>query len=919
MASERLQKVIEVVEGLAAELNPQQHPKVGPSTHLEWDLGLGSIERHELLLRLERALGEKLSSKGVFQASTVADLLNVTPGVGESRERAFVKLQPAAVSPHPQDAEDLIEALLYQAEHQPHRTTLFFLEEGEVICEWSYPDLLAACQKVAGGLDALGIEPGERVGIMLPSGPDYLAAFYGALWVGAIPTPLYPPFRLDQLEDYVTRQSAILKVAGVRTLVSFDRAKPIVPLLKMHCPGLERVVTVPELDGAAPPRRPHPHALIQFTSGSTGLPKGVVLSHANLLHNIRGYGHAMNLGPDDVTISWLPLYHDMGLIGTMLGSVYHGQPLALMGPQDFLARPSRWLWAVHRFRGTISPAPNFAYEICASKISDQELEGLDLSSWRIALNGAEAVRPETLARFTERYAPHGFDEGAHFPAYGLAEASLAVTFPPPGRGPLLETLSRERLEADGVVVTCGPDERPLTLVACGRPLPEMEVRVVSPQGVVLEEKLRGLVEFRGPSSLVGYFENEEATEAVKDSDGWVKTGDLGFLSEGELYLTGRVKDVIIKAGRNIQAEDVEDMVASVEGVRRGCVAAFACESTEDGTERLVVVAESRFKDADKRDALRQAVEREVSKRLGLPPDSVEIVSPHTVPKTPSGKIRRSECRKRWEAGTLIPSGGKFQQIRSLLKSGFQSYSERLKRVPRKLVREGWCHGWLAATLAAPQLIALLSVPAARRSSRIFANFYLKATGVRLDVRGVTHYPEPCILVCNHCSTLDALVLCALWKTPLTFLVAPWVAEHPGLKVLIERLGHIPVHRGDPEVAARQERELLARLERGETLAIFPEGGVEVTPGLRPFALGAFQLASKADRPVIPIALQGTRKAQPYPRTIPHPVPLKAVVGPPMRAERDDWQGNLELCARARQWIAEHCGDPISHRRLRRND
>ena len=916
---ERKQKVLAVVQQLAGELNPQQPPEVGPGTHLEWDLGLGSIERHELLPRLERELGENLSSQGVFQASTVSDLVAVTPGAQESRERTVLELADGEIPPHPAHATDLIEALLYQADHQPTRKTLHFLEEGELICQWAYPELLEACKKVAGGLNELGVRPGDRIGIMLPSGPDYLAAFYGTMWIGAIPTPLYPPFRLDQLEDYVTRQAAILKVAGVEHLISFERAKPVMPLFKLHCPQLKKIVTVPELDAQEPPHRPHQHALIQFTSGSTGLPKGVVLSHANLIHNIRGYGHAMALRPDDVTISWLPLYHDMGLIGTMLGSIYHGQPLALMGPQDFLARPARWLWAVHRFRGTISPAPNFAYEICARKIPDEELEGLDLSSWRIALNGAEAVRPETLERFTERFRPYGFDESAHFPAYGLAEASLAVTFSPPGRGPLVETLSRERLEEEGVAASCGPDETPMTLVACGRPLPEMEVRIVDDHGRVLESQRRGLVEFRGPSSLVEYYNNPEATAKVKDSDGWVKTGDLGYLSEGELYLTGRVKDVIIKTGRNIQAEDVEDMVAAVEGVRRGCVAAFGSSNESEGTEQLVIVAETRFKNTDQCSELQEAIEREVSKRLGLPPDHVAVVPPHTVPKTPSGKIRRSECRKRWEEGQLRPMGGKLQQIATLLTAGVKTYASKLRDWPAQTARKVWCFGWLATLLLTPPAISLLSVKLARQSLRNLARFYLKTVGVHLDVRGPTDYPEPCILVCNHCSTLDPLVLCAAWERPLTFLVAPWVAEHPLLKQLISRLGHVPVHRGDPEAAALQERELLERLRNGESLAIFPEGGLEITAGLRPFAMGAFQLASKAECPVIPLALQGTRKAQPFPNMIPYPVDLMATVGPPMSAEGHDWKSVLDLSNRARAWIGEHCGDPISHRRLRRND
>ena len=915
----REKKVVEIIEGLSAELNPHQPPAVGPTTHLEWDLGLGSIERHELLLRLERGLGESLSSQGVFQASTVSDLLNLTPGIEKERNIRVLDLAEGEVPPHPAHATNLIEALLYQAENQPTRKTLHFIEEGDTVCQWAYSDLLAAAQKAAAGLAGLGVKRGDRVGVMLPSGPDYVAAFYGILWLGAVPVPLYPPFRLDQLEDYVQRQAAILKLAGVEILISFDRAKPVMPLLKLHSPGLKKIVTVGELEGEAPPYSVHPQALIQFTSGSTGLPKGVVLTHTNLIHNIRGYGFGMNLTPRDVTISWLPLYHDMGLIGTMLGSIYDGQPLALMGPQDFLARPSRWLWAVHQYRGTVSPAPNFAYEICARKIPDEELEGLDLSSWRIALNGAEAVRPETLERFSERFAPYGFKPEAHFPAYGLAEASLAVTFPPPGRGPLVETLSRETLESEGVVAACGAGETPMTLVACGRPLPDMEVRIVDNHGKVLEDRRRGLVEFRGPSSLESYYNNPEATAAAKDADGWVKTGDLGYLSEGELYLTGRIKDIIIKAGRNIQAEDVEDIVASVKGVRRGCVAAFGVEDDKEGTELLVIVAESRLKDEGAKNELAGKIEKEVARRLGVPPDRVDVVKSHTVPKTPSGKIRRSECKKRWIDGSLKASGGTIAQLQKVVFHGLSQRLKKLVGMPRQLVRSAWCYACLGTSIMIPTVFALISKRGAQKLMGPVARLYLKLVGVHLDVRGEASFSEPCIVVCNHCSTLDALVLTATWKSPLTFLVAPWVTEHPLLKRLIARTGHIPVHRGDPEVAEQQEKEFVERLSRGESLAIFPEGGIEVTPGLRPFALGAFRLAAQNGVPIIPVALTGTRKAQPYPKMIPFPTPVQAIVGSPLYAEGDEWQHVLELSNQSREWMAEYCGDPLSHRRLRRND
>jgi len=910
--------VVEVVEQLSKELNPQQKPDIGPATHLEWDLGLGSIERHELLQRLEKQLGESLSSRAVFEASTVSDLIKLTPGA-ERLSRETVNFEPGQIPPHPAHVDNLVDALLYQAEHQSGKKTLHFLEEGETVREWTYADLVEAAKKVAGGLNSAGVKPGDRVGLMLPTSPDYVAAFFGIQWVGAIPVPLYPPFRLDQLEDYVKRQSAILKIAGVKCLISFEQAKPIVPLLKLNCPDLERVVTVPDLSGPPPHPRTQERGLIQFTSGSTGVPKGVVLTHKSLIHNIQGYGHVLNLRQDDVVITWLPLYHDMGLIGTLLGSIYHGQPLALMGPQDFLARPSRWLWMLHRYRGTITAAPNFAYEICARKIPDEELEGLDLSPWRIALNGAEAVRPETLERFTKKYEAYGFRDQAHFPAYGLAEASLAVTFPPPGRGPVLDTVSRKMLEADNLVAACGPDEPSLTLVACGRPLPDMEVRILDKDGNLLEDGHRGLVEFRGPSSLQCYFDNPEATEKTKSPEGWVRTGDLGYLSEGDLYLTGRVKDVIIKAGRNIQAEDVEDAVAGVEGVRRGCIAAFGVEDESEGTELLVIVAESRQKGSEARRNLASAVEKQVSQILGIPPDRVEIVPPHTVPKTPSGKIRRSETKKRWMENDLQPSGSMVGQIGKVITRGAGVYGKKLAGLPKIWARKGWCYGWLVSLLFTPPAISLINKRWARRSLHPMANFYLKRVGVHLDVRGEASYPGPCILVSNHCSTLDPLALAAVWKSPLTYLVAPWVSEHPLLKQLISRLGHIPVHRGDPDRAAAQEAELEERLRQGESLAIFPEGGVEVTAGLRPFALGAFRLAARLDVPVIPIALTGTRQAQPVPEMIPNPTPIMAVVGPPMEADDTDWDSILKLSNQARAWIAEECGDPLSHKRLRRYD
>ena len=306
---------------------------------------------------------------------------------------------------------------------------------------------------MAGGLRERGVAPGDTVALMLPTGLDFLAAFHGILLAGGIPVPIYPPARLDRLEEYAARQSAILADAGVKVLLTVARARAVAALLRPRVPSLRDVATVRELTdegarrGWSPAGRGSDPAFIQYTSGSTGAPKGVLLTHANLLANITAVGAALRMTPEDIGAIWLPLYHDMGLIGSWLFCMHAGLPIAIQSPLSFLSRPERWLWTIHDRRATLSPAPNFAYELCVKKIPDRALEGLDLSSWRVALNGAEPVNPETIDRFVKRFEPYGFRREAMMPAYGLAENSVAVCFPPPGRGPVVDAIERERVRA----------------------------------------------------------------------------------------------------------------------------------------------------------------------------------------------------------------------------------------------------------------------------------------------------------------------------------------------------------------------------------------------------------------------------------------------------------------------------------------
>jgi acyl-CoA synthetase (AMP-forming)/AMP-acid ligase II len=327
-----------------------------------------------------------------------------------------------------------------------------------------------------------------------------------------VPVPIYPPFKASRLEEYAQRQSRILQNAGARFLITFRQAEKLARLLKPGIPCLRGVVTVPELATETVGRqrilvtvasRGDQVALIQYTSGSTGDPKGVVLTHSNLLANIRAMGTGVNLQPGDFGVSWLPLYHDMGLIGSWLTALCFGVPIAILSPLAFLSRPERWLWAIHEHRGTVSAAPNFAYELCARKIDDRALEGLDLSCWRAALNGAEPISPDTLERFTRRFEPYGFRAEAFLPVYGLAESAVGLTFPL-GRKAAVDRIGRERFECGSSSALFESDASPLRFVSEGSVLPGHEVRIVDDTSDEMGERVQGHIQFRGPSTMQGY-------------------------------------------------------------------------------------------------------------------------------------------------------------------------------------------------------------------------------------------------------------------------------------------------------------------------------------------------------------------------------------------------------------------------------
>jgi acyl-CoA synthetase (AMP-forming)/AMP-acid ligase II len=557
--------------------------------------------------------------------------------------------------------------MLSAAAGHPSGVTFVGLREEEIRLSWAEVDLRA--RRVAGGLVARGVRPGDRVAIVLRTEPAFLDAFFGALHAGAVPVPLYPPVRLGRMDEYLAATTRMLRVSGARAVVT---SRTVARILGRAVEGAGAGLDLGVLDtaelGAGPEtivrRDASDLALVQFSSGSTVDPKPVALSQANLLAQVESLMVIIEPTRDDVLVSWLPLYHDMGLIGCLLGAVGYPGPLVLIPPEHFLARPALWLRAIGRHRGTISAAPHFAYAYAADRVRDADLDGLSLASWRIALDGAEPVTVGALRRFAARFAPHGLDPGALMPVYGLSEASLAVSFSPPGRAPLAEGLDPARL-AGGEVV---PGRR--EVVSVGRPVPGVEVEVRDEEGAPLPERRLGRIHVRGPSVMQGYLGDDEATARALRG-GWLDTGDLGFHAAGELFVHGRAKDLVIVRGANHAPEEFESALAGIDGLRPGCAVALGFVPPDGDGEELLVLAERLRGADDGAEAVEGAIRARVLARTGVEPHTVRLLAPGTLPRTSSGKMRRAEALRRFLAGTLAPPRkvNALSLVREVVRSG----------------------------------------------------------------------------------------------------------------------------------------------------------------------------------------------------------------------------------------------------------
>ena len=526
---------------------------------------------------------------------------------------------------------------------------------GDVHVTVAWAEVHADATAMAAGLQARGIRPGDHVAILGPTTRSLVTAIQAVWLAGGTVVVLPLPMRMGSIEEFVDQTRQRIRHADIALVV----ADPDLAAFVTPEPGDPPMVGYGELatDRAydAPEHAPDAHAILQFTSGSTSDPKGVVLPHRAVCANLDAIAEAAELDPDaDVLVSWLPLYHDMGLVGLLCLSMTTGTRLVLGAPQDFLASPARWMQWMSRYGGTATAGPNFSYVLAtrALRRAAKEGEDLDLSSLRVVLNGAEPIDPRTVEDFLDAGAPFGMPRGSAFPAFGMAEVAIAGTFPPPGRGLVVDTVDRRVLEGERYAAPAEPGDGARSFALLGRPVPGLEVRIVDPDdGRELREREVGELEIRGTSVCEGYYGRPELNEQLFH-DGWLRTGDLGYLVDGELVLCGRIKDVIIVAGRNVFPEDIERACNEVDGVRAGNVIAFGAE-TAKGKEGVVVVAEARPADGGgDLDPIRALVQERVRAVAGVPAKDVVLVAPGTLPKTSSGKLQRGLCKARYLEGRL---------------------------------------------------------------------------------------------------------------------------------------------------------------------------------------------------------------------------------------------------------------------------
>lgn len=926
-------KLLQVVQELTTELRTRQAAtqSVTLDSGLSRDLGLDSLARAELISRIEQQFSITLPERVFTEAETPRDLLRAVLSTGapikplKPLEPSESRLGMAEVVPH--DMNTLVEVLHWHVLTHPDRAHIQFYSDEHDSEPLTYRQLWVGAEAVAAGLQQRDLQAGDTVAIMLPTSRDYFFSFFGILLAGGIPVPIYPPVRRTQIEEHLRRHVGILSNCLATMLITVPEAKGVAQLLKSQVETLRGIITATELSHGPheltmPARGAQDIAFLQYTSGSTGNPKGVVLTHANLLANIRAMGEVVQADSSDIFVSWLPLYHDMGLIGAWLGSLYYAALFVVMSPLEFLIRPQRWLLAIHRYGGTLSASPNFGYELCLRKINDADLEGLNLSTWRAAFNGAETVSPDTMLNFSERFHKAGLRAESLMPVYGLAENSVGLAFPPLGRGMVIDRIQREPFMRSGKANPVDETEKnALRFVACGQALAGHQIRIIGTTGYELPDRREGRLQFQGPSATSGYYRNPEQTSRLFDGE-WLDSGDLAYMVHGDVYVTGRSKDVIIRAGRNIYPDELEEAIGNIPGIRKGRVVAFASGEPDMATERLVVIAETREQEPRALEQLRTQINEIATDLVEGPPDEVVLAPPNTVLKTSSGKIRRAASRELYESGRISKEQKTFvwqlirvalTSIRPQLRYFRQASATRLYGIYGRLLF------WILAPLVWLGVVIQPRVSWRWSAMRTGARLLAWASATPLKVQSPENLPppeQPCIYVCNHASFLDGPVLTAALTRQFSFIAKAELMEHLVPRLFLRRIQAEFVERFDQQKGVADTRRLVEAARQGQSLMFFPEGTFTRVSGLLPFYMGAFIVAAEAQLPVVPIAIRGTRSILRSDIWFPHHGAIMVSFGEAIYPDMikgniadSSWVTALTLRDASRSYILRHCGEP----------
>jgi fatty-acyl-CoA synthase len=564
----------------------------------------------------------------------------------------------------------MVETLITARDAAAHVTYkgYTFLDNDLRPADWSFAEISREAKRIGSCLQALGLAKGDRLALVLSEPENFVLSFLGSVSAGVMPVPMYPPMALGWLDNFIDRAIGILRVSGAKALLTTRELIPVLQPVLSRVPTLKSLLDIETLKQTTgdPVLReivaqPDEACFLQFTSGSTSEPRGVIVTHRNLMANAQAIIKSLEVDPDlDRAVSWLPLYHDMGLIGFVIASMVAGIPVVFIPTIAFVKHPGIWMETVHRYRATITFGPNFAFDLAAKRAAKISRLNPDLSCLRVLGCGAEPINPKTMESFIAAFAPWGLKPNAILPCYGMAEATLAIAFDNLHQPMQKLVIDRQAYEARNIARPFAANEEPLDpkkkfeLVSCGRTFPDHEVKILDDNGTPLPEGQVGEIVFRGPSVTPGYFRNPEATRRLLKG-GWLHTGDLGFILNGDLYVSGRQKDLVIINGRNYPPQAIEWIVEEVAGIRKGSVVAFSVNG--DSTEKLIIIAETTMTDnAD----LARAINDQVRSALSLAVYKVVLVGRGSIPKTSSGKLQRRRTKALFEGGLLGCSGGRLE-------------------------------------------------------------------------------------------------------------------------------------------------------------------------------------------------------------------------------------------------------------------